>query len=149
MEIVTRGLWAGLKVLSVPIRVWYPEAEKRVSAFDPVKDNLRISMLHTRLMLRQMLPIPHQSIELPQSQMRQPTHESWCAISLAVSVALSIIMGIVLWPWGAIAIAYVTVRLHLNKVAALICAVASMPKVVPQLCVRVGRWVVHSRHIHM
>ena len=41
MEIITRALWAGLKVTSVPIRVWYPAASERVSSFHPLRDNAR------------------------------------------------------------------------------------------------------------
>ena len=41
MEILTRAIWAGLSVLSVPVRVWYPNRSERVSSFRPFMDNLR------------------------------------------------------------------------------------------------------------
>ena len=62
MEILTRAIWAGFSVKSVPIRVWYPEAEKRVSSFRPVMDNFRISRVHVRLLVRRLLPIPHRQL---------------------------------------------------------------------------------------
>lgn len=62
VEVLTRALWGGLKVESVPIRVWYPEAAERVSSFKPLKDNLRISRLHVRLLLRRLLPVAHRKL---------------------------------------------------------------------------------------
>ncbi len=59
MEIITRALWAGLNVKSLPIRVWYPDAAERVSSFHPIRDNARISLVHAKLVARELLPIPH------------------------------------------------------------------------------------------
>ena len=59
VEVVTRAVWAGLRIESVPIRVRYMEPAQRVSSFRPFRDNLRISLMHTRLVLRQLAPIPH------------------------------------------------------------------------------------------
>jgi len=53
-EILARGAWAGLKLKTVPIEVWYPEPQLRVSSFRPFLDNLRISAMHTRLVLRRL-----------------------------------------------------------------------------------------------
>lgn len=63
VEVLTRALWAGLKVESVPIRVWYPPAAERISSFKPFKDNLRITRLHVRLLLRRLLPLPHRKLQ--------------------------------------------------------------------------------------
>ena len=45
-----------MKVGSVPIRVFYPAAHERVSSFKPFKDNLRMTRLHVRLLIRSLLP---------------------------------------------------------------------------------------------
>jgi glycosyltransferase involved in cell wall biosynthesis len=65
MEVLTRALWAGLAVKSVPIRVWYPSRAERVSSFRPVMDNLRISRIHVRLLLRRLLPVPQRRLVEP------------------------------------------------------------------------------------
>jgi predicted LPLAT superfamily acyltransferase len=57
IEILVRSLWEGIPALSVPIHVFYPDREKRVSHFLPFKDNARLSMLHTRLVLMRLLHI--------------------------------------------------------------------------------------------
>lgn len=48
-EIIVRLYWQGLRVISVPTRVIYPEGG--VSNFRPWRDNLAISWMHTRLLL--------------------------------------------------------------------------------------------------
>lgn len=48
-EILVRGVWGGMNVVNVNISVFYPEREKRISHFKPFLDNLRISLLHSRL----------------------------------------------------------------------------------------------------
>lgn len=62
MEILTRALWAGLRVESVPVRVWYPPADERVSHFHKVRDNFRISRVHIRLLARRLWPWPHRRL---------------------------------------------------------------------------------------
>jgi predicted LPLAT superfamily acyltransferase len=51
VEVLVRAAWAGIPVLSVPIRVHYPPAAERVSHFDLWRDNVRISWLNVRLLL--------------------------------------------------------------------------------------------------
>jgi glycosyltransferase involved in cell wall biosynthesis len=49
IEVLVRGAWAGLEVIQVPVRVYYPEKEKRISHFRPFQDFTRISILNTFL----------------------------------------------------------------------------------------------------
>jgi glycosyltransferase involved in cell wall biosynthesis len=57
VEVLARALWAGLRLKTVDIDVWYPEPQERVSAFKPIKDNVRISLMHTRLVGRRLLQL--------------------------------------------------------------------------------------------
>lgn len=52
-ELAVRLVWEGLRVVNVRTRIRYPEGG--ISHFDMVRDNARMSWLHTRLFL-QMLP---------------------------------------------------------------------------------------------
>ncbi|WP_205882083.1 glycosyltransferase family 2 protein [Leeia aquatica] len=47
IEIIVRLFWAGLPVINQPTRVIYPEGG--LSHFDMLRDNVRISAMHTRL----------------------------------------------------------------------------------------------------
>lgn len=149
MEVITRAVWAGLRIESVPIRVWYPDRSERVSSFRPFLDNLRISLLHTRLALRNLLPIPHRRFPhtpaLPKQTVAQRLNrfreENSTPLGLAAAAALGILLGIVLWPWGPIAVLYLAWRLHLNKAAMFATVALCAPPALPALCLRVGQCV--------
>ena len=49
LELLVFAAWAGVRVTSVPVRVYYPPADERVSHFRPVYDFARISVLNTIL----------------------------------------------------------------------------------------------------
>ena len=49
IEVIVRGAWSGLDVIAVPVKVYYPPAEERISHFRPLKDFSRISVLNTVL----------------------------------------------------------------------------------------------------
>ena len=55
LELMVFAAWAGVSVLSVPVRVYYPPAEERVSHFRPVYDFFRISVLNTVLCIGALL----------------------------------------------------------------------------------------------
>lgn len=47
LDLLVRSVWRGIPVYPVPIHVYYPPAEERVSHFRPRADFFRISMLNT------------------------------------------------------------------------------------------------------
>jgi len=151
MEIITRAIWAGLDVKCVPIRVEYFDAGQRVSHFRPFLDNFRISLLHTRLVLRRLLPIPHRRIPdalIPPSRTPTQWFKDICAensspLGLAAAAALSVLLSTLLWPWGPIVVLYLAVRLHLNKIMVLANLVICLPRALPEFCLTVGRSVLH------
>ncbi len=49
VEVLVRSLWRGIKVLPVPVSVYYSPVEERVSHFRPFRDFFRISVLNTFL----------------------------------------------------------------------------------------------------
>ena len=49
LELLVFAAWTGVKITSVPVRVYYPPTEERVSHFRPVYDFVRISILNTIL----------------------------------------------------------------------------------------------------
>jgi len=143
VEVITRALWAGLDVQGVPIRVWYPGAGQRVSSFRPFLDNLRISLMHTLMVSRQLLPVPHRRVAVPQ---RSPSRRLDSApIGLAVAAGTSVLLGILWWPYGAIIAVYVALRLHLNKLAVLAGLAVSALAVLSSLGLKVGRWLLQRQ----
>jgi len=49
LELLVRSAWDGIRIIPIPINVYYPKPEDRVSFFRPGKDFLRISLLNTLL----------------------------------------------------------------------------------------------------
>lgn len=55
IDILVKSLWSGCHCKSVPITVYYPPAEQRVTHFHLAKDNLRLIWLHTTLVTCRIL----------------------------------------------------------------------------------------------
>ena len=51
LEMLVRAAWKGIRIMPVPVRVYYPSEGERISHFRPTKDFLRISLLNTLLTL--------------------------------------------------------------------------------------------------
>jgi glycosyltransferase involved in cell wall biosynthesis len=49
IEVLVRSAWNDIDVVEVPVKVFYPEKEKRISHFRPFRDFTRISILNTVL----------------------------------------------------------------------------------------------------
>jgi hypothetical protein len=51
IEVLVKGSWAGIDVIQVPVKVFYPEKGTRISHFRPFKDFTRITILNTAFVL--------------------------------------------------------------------------------------------------
>jgi len=49
LEMLVRSAWRGVKIIPVPVQVYYPPANERVTHFRPGMDFFRISLLNTAL----------------------------------------------------------------------------------------------------
>ncbi len=138
LEILVRASWRRIQVTSVPIQVYYPPKEQRISHFRPFMDFVRISILNFVLFLIAILYIkPFSFIKyLTKENVRGfinrhilLTEDTNLQISLAV--ALGIFTGI-LPIWGfqlllAIALA------HLFKLSKFITGVAANISIPPNI----------------
>ena len=55
IEVLIKHLWKKRKIKEVEIEVYYPPKGTRVSHFDKVTDNVRLSKLHSRLVFKNIL----------------------------------------------------------------------------------------------
>ena len=69
IEALVKLLWSRYHLVEVDIPVFYDVPGRRISHFDPWRDNLRLTLLHTSLVLRQVLPIPHRRLVAPPPRM--------------------------------------------------------------------------------
>jgi len=63
IEVLVKAAWAGIELREVDISIHYPSPAERVSHFHLFWDNLRLSLLNTRLIMRAVIPLPHRKIE--------------------------------------------------------------------------------------
>lgn len=158
-EVLTRCIWGGLKLREVPVRVYYPAREERVSHFRPWLDNLRISLIHTHLVGLRLLPWKAKRIAEakpekgpglgvllhPAAFLKQLLRENATPGGLAAAAAVGTFLAVLPLPGvHTLAILYVTVRLNLNKIMALAIQNLFMPPLTPFLCIELGYYLRHG-----
>lgn len=158
IEVLVRGRWAGLPIVSVPVTVYYPPAGERVSHFHKFKDNVRLSCLHTLLVTRSLLPWPHRRLFQPADAAQRPPSifqparffRSLCSEhstsgQLAAAVWVGVFIGALpIIPFGIAATVYACHRLHLNKLAAVGASNLCCAPFVPFLCIELGHYLVYG-----
>jgi glycosyltransferase involved in cell wall biosynthesis len=139
VEVIVRAAWSGIHVKSVPVRVYYPPANERITHFRPFQDFSRISVLNTVLVFFTLVWIKPRDLTKYIFQQGLTTivkdylikSDEPAAIK-ALSVAVGIFFGIAPL-WGAqlmlaLAIAWL---LRLNKGIALLMSNISIPPMIP------------------
>ena len=114
IEVLIRLMWKGVDVREVPIDVHYPPPHERVSHFDKLWDNVRISFLNAALVTISLLRVP----------------ESPFKISLAVAIGAAIgtypVFG-----FHSIIAAGVALAFRLNFIALVLGTQVSVPPMIP------------------
>jgi glycosyltransferase involved in cell wall biosynthesis len=139
IEVLVRSAWSGIEIQAVPVRVYYPPEEERITHFRPLPDFGRISVLNTILVLIAFLYIlPLKGIKyLANNKLTTVIKEQLSLHNenpLKVSTALGfgVFMGIVpIWGFQMLAAAFLAHFLRLNKVLVLVAANISIPPVIP------------------
>jgi uncharacterized protein (DUF2062 family) len=160
IETPVRASWAGIPVRDVDISVYYPPRDKRISHFRLFRDNLRLTILNTRLTTRAMLPWPHRrfynsgskedsiSILHPLTSLRILTEQNLRPWELGLSGALGVFLGALpLIGCKPVAILGSASFLRLNKAVAFAAAQLCIPPFVPALCIEGGYFMRHGRFL--
>lgn len=103
IEVPVRAAWKGINVMPVPVSVYYPPADERISHFRPFKDFTRISILNTVLTFTALLWIHPRNFVLKLTKkegwrklytqaFKDPTESRQ---TKAKSIAFGVFMGIV------------------------------------------------------
>ena len=139
VEVIVRAAWAGYDVVNVPVRVYYPGGEKRISHFRPFTDFFRISVLNT-ILVTLALAYHRPRMFLKDIKKKGLRHYIKTFIlegtdadsTIAISVGFGIFMGIFpVWGWQmAIAFAIATAT-GLNRTLVLIASNISVPPLIP------------------
>ncbi len=139
VEILVRLAWKNVPVLSVPVRVYYPPEEERISHFRPLRDFTRISILNSVLVLITLLWIWPRDIvnyftahKLSTIIREQITNYNESPQKAASAVGFGLFMGILpVWGFQMLLAAFIAHLLKLNKAVVLIASNISLPPMIP------------------
>jgi glycosyltransferase involved in cell wall biosynthesis len=140
IEVLVRLAWKGVKVISVPVTVYYAPKEERISHFRPFKDFFRISVLNTILVLISFLYIkPRDFIRILFNKQKLRKlfndhlyHPHHSAQLKAASVGFGIFMGIIpIWGFQLVAAIFLSILFRLNKPLVIVAANISIPPMIP------------------
>lgn len=139
IEVLVRSNWSGINVLPVPIKVYYPPEDERVSHFKPFKDFTRISILNTFLVLITYLYI--MPIRLFKYLLNnkfttiiyeQITLHNENPFKISIAMGFGIFMGIApIWGFQMLVAVLLAHAFKLNKVLVLAFSNISLPPVIP------------------
>ena len=160
VEVLVKAAWAGVTIMETDISVYYPPPEKRISHFRGFLDNLRISILNTKLTMRSILPMPHRKIHFndnieqsisvlhPIKSLKTLLTESTSPGKLAAAGAIGVLLGALpLIACHTIVIILATGFFRVNKVVALSASQLCMPPIVPALCIETGYFMRNGRFL--
>ena len=160
VEVLVKAAWAGVKLKEVDVPVYYPPPNERISHFNVFRDNLRLTLLNTKLTLRSIVPVPHRqilnlgedngkvSVWHPISSLKQLLTENASPARLANASALGVFLGTLpLIGFHTITILFAAGFFRLNKIAALSISQLCMPPLVPALCIETGYFLRHGKFL--
>ncbi len=158
VEIIVRAAWRGINVENVPVKVYYPPTEERVSHFRPLQDFTRISILNTVLVMYALL------FYYPWRFLRSLTlgnikrfmnvhilHSSDSNLRMAMAMGWGIFCGIIpIWGYQMIFAGVTAHFMRLNKVVTLVFSNVSIPPMIPFLLygsMALGAWLLNIDNI--
>lgn len=141
LEALVFAAWGGIPVKNIPVHVYYPPQEERVSHFRPFRDFTRISILNTILVLVTFLWIVPRNFfrKLTWKNCKQffsnhITHSPESNLRITAAIMLGVFMGIVpAWGYQMLITLFLAHLFRLNKVIAIVAANISIPPMIPFL----------------
>ncbi len=141
IEVSVKAAWNGLKIIPIPINVFYAEKEKRVTHFRPFKDFTRISILNTYFVILALLwykPIRFfKNFSKKNSKLFFNKHflnSSESILRKSTAVGFGVFMGIIpIWGYQFVSALILAHFLKLNKAIVGVAANISVPPMIPFL----------------
>jgi len=139
IEILVRSAWRNIPVIPIPIKVYYPQGDERVSHFRPLRDFTRISILNTVLVLITLFYIwpiklfsyltKNKFTDIVKEQITQHNEKP---VKVASALGFGVFMGIVpIWGFQMLTAAFLAHLMRLNKVLVLVASNISVPLFIP------------------
>jgi len=140
IEVLVRAAWKGIHVESIPVKVYYPPKEERISHFRPFEDFTRISILNTILVLVTFFYIKPRNFfrtlfnreKARKFFLENFLHAHQSDRIKALSIAFGVFMGIVpIWGFQLVVAIFLAFVFGLNKTLVIIAANISIPPMIP------------------
>ncbi len=139
IEVIVRNAWRGIDIEAVPINVYYPPENERISHFRPFKDFFRISVLNTVLVIVAFFyGLPARLFHyLKKKNFRQIIKEDILHakdnnLQISKAVGFGFFMGIVpIWGWQTVTALALSQYFKLNKAIVILAANISIPPMLP------------------
>ena len=152
IEVLVKAAWSGFEIMEIPVSVYYPEASARVSHFKAISDNLRITVLNTRLTIRALIPVPFRtlsweedgrvSVRRPLKSLKMLLQHKATASSLALSTFVAIaVCALPILGFQSFLMLFLIAALKLNRLWALAVTHACFPPLMPAICIEMGHFI--------
>lgn len=139
VEVIVKAAWRKVNVMSMPVKVYYPPGNERVSHFRPFTDFLRISILNTFLVLLALLwyrpylffsGLTWKSFkEMIRRELFNPQETNGVKVA---SVMVGAFMGVApVWGWQMAIALGIAIAFKLNKIIVLAVSNISIPPMIP------------------
>lgn len=139
LEILVFSAWKGIKVKNIPVHVYYPPAEERVSHFRPLRDFTKISILNTILVLYCFFwrwpvnffrKLSWASVKAFVD--RNIIHSRESNARIASAIGFGVFMGVMpIWGYQMVCAFALAHLLRLNKVITIVASNISIPPCIP------------------
>lgn len=152
VEVLVRLAWKGVKVLSIPVKVYYAPKEERVSHFRKVPDFTRVSIVNSILVFMALLfvrpflflrGLKKHSVKGFINEYVVNSNDS--NLKLALSVSLGLFIGVSpFWGWQLMLAFGLSHFFRLNKFITVAFSNISLPPVLPFILIfsyQLGEWV--------
>ena len=139
VEVLVRAAWKKIKIIPVPVQVFYPPKSERISHFRPFTDFFRISVLNTVLVIlallfyRPYLFFSDMTLKKFKAFIRKELFnpEETNRVKVA-SVMLGAFMGVApVWGWQMAIALGIAIAFRLNKIIVLAVSNISIPPMIP------------------
>jgi glycosyltransferase involved in cell wall biosynthesis len=139
IEILVRSAWSDIKIIPVPVSVYYAPEDERISHFRPLPDFTRISILNTVLVLITFIYIlPLRAFKyLTKNKFTKVVKEQIAlhnenSLKISSAIGFGLFMGIIpIWGFQMLIAALMAHLMKLNKIVVLAFSNISIPPMIP------------------
>ena len=160
VEVLVRLAWRGVKIHSIPVKVYYAPKDERVSHFRKVHDFTRISIVNSILVFTALLVVRPflfakglKNLSIKGFIKEYIVNSKDSNVKLAMSIAVGLFIGVSpFWGWQMMIAFGIAHFFKLNKFITVAASNISIPPVLPFIFLAsytVGGWIIGEKINHL